>query len=280
MRTLTAIVVAFVATHAAAQTAAPVAARTAPVPASDLRTLDPENTLVVETTKGVIVAELTPAAAPAHVARLKELTRAGFYNGLVFHRVIDQFMAQTGDPQGTGEGDSELPDLAAEFTFRRGAETPWVPVAAPAGAEVGFVGVLPVMSQPSDLMAMTATGKVSAWGLYCPGVLGMARGGEPNSANSQFFFMRQPYPSLEKNYTAFGRVVSGLDVVRALKTGEPVVDPDRMTRVRVLADVPAAERPVVRVLDPRGATFRARLDALRRTKGADFSACDVDLTAP
>ena len=76
---------------------------------------DPENTLVIETTKGRVVIELRPDLAPKHVERIKELTRQGFYNGLKFHRVIDGFMAQTGDPTGTGSGGSDLPDLKAEF---------------------------------------------------------------------------------------------------------------------------------------------------------------------
>lgn len=260
-----------------------LAANAAAQPASaapEFRTPDPENTLLIETSKGPVVVELTPAAAPAHVERIKTLTRRGFYNGLLFHRVVDNFMAQTGDPTGTGEGGSDLGELKGEFTFRRGPETPWTPVATPTGGEVGFVGALPVFSQPSDLAALTADGKVTAWGLYCPGVLGAARENEPDTADSQFFLMRQAYPSLEKRYTAYGRVVSGLDTVRALKVGEPVTDPDRMTRVRLLADVPAAERPAVQVLDPRGSTFRARIEAARKAKGADFSACDVDLTAP
>ena len=246
--------------------------------AGELRAPDPENTLLIETTKGPVVVELVPAAAPAHVDRIKTLTRRGFYNGIVFHRVIDQFMAQTGDPTGTGEGGSDLGELKAEFTFRRGPETAWTSVAAPTGGEVGFVGPLPVFSQPSDLMALTADGKVTAWGLFCPGVLGAARENEPDTADSQFFLMRQAYPSLEKRYTAYGRVVKGLEVVRALKVGEPVENPDRMTRVRVLADVPAGERPQVQVLDPRGAAFKARAEAARKPKGADFSACDLDLT--
>ncbi|WEX07444.1 peptidylprolyl isomerase [Chelativorans sp. AA-79] len=77
---------------------------------------DPENTVVVETTKGNVVIELLPDVAPAHVARIKELAREGFYDGVVFHRVIDGFMAQTGDPTGTGMGGSEKPDLKAEFS--------------------------------------------------------------------------------------------------------------------------------------------------------------------
>ena len=88
---------------------------------------------------------------------------------------------------------------------------------------------------------MTSDKKVSAWGTYCPGVVGEARDEDVDSANSQFFLMRQPYPSLDKRYTAFGRVLVGLDVVRAIKTGEPVAAPqDRMVKVRLLADIPPA----------------------------------------
>jgi len=77
---------------------------------------DPENTLVMETTQGKIVIELRPDLAPNHVARIKELAREGFYDGIVFHRVIEGFMAQTGCPHGTGTGGSSKPDLAAEFS--------------------------------------------------------------------------------------------------------------------------------------------------------------------
>jgi peptidylprolyl isomerase len=258
---------------------APTTAAAAKPTAADWRTPDPQNVLVVDTNKGRIVAELAPDMAPAHVERIRTLARQKFYDGLQFFRVVDAFMAQTGDKLNTGAGDSDLPDLKAEFTFRR---TPtasnFVTVANPTGGEVGFIGVMPVMSQPAMLAAMTADGKVSSWGLFCPGVLGMARAGEVDSANSQFFFMRQTYPSLDKNYTAFGRVVSGLSVVRAIKVGEPVADPrDVMQRVQILADMPAAERPSVRVVDTKSAWFKAEADRLRNTKGADFSACDIDI---
>ena len=76
---------------------------------------DPENTLVLETTKGRVVIELRPDLAPGHVERIKTLARQGFYDGVAFHRVIEGFMAQTGCPQGTGTGGSDLPDLKAEF---------------------------------------------------------------------------------------------------------------------------------------------------------------------
>ena len=246
--------------------------------ASDFRTPDPQDILVIDTNKGRILVELVPLAAPAHVVRVRELARQGLYNGRSFFRVIDQFMAQTGDPKDDGTGGSELPDLAAEFTFRRGADTPFVQVADQAVAEIGFIGSLPVMTQSSQLMPMTADGRISGWALYCPGVAGMARGGSPDSANSQFFLMRQAYPSLEKRYTAFGRVIAGLDVVRAIKTGEPVDPPqDVMTRVQVLADMPAASRPKVRVIDPRSPWFAAEVARVRASLGADFTACAISI---
>ncbi|WP_296479972.1 peptidylprolyl isomerase [Phenylobacterium sp.] len=246
--------------------------------AADWRTPDPQDILVIDTNKGRILVELAPLAAPNHVARLRELTRKGLYDGRSFFRVIDAFMAQTGDPEDRGTGGSDLPDLAAEFTFRRGAETPFVRVADQTVAEIGFIGSLPVMTQSSQLMPLTADGRVSGWALFCPGVAGMARGGAPDSANSQFFLMRQAYPSLEKRYTAFGRVISGLEVVRAIKTGEPVDPPqDVMTRVQVLADMPASSRPKVRVIETRGAWFAAEIARVRASLGADFTACAISI---
>ena len=254
------------------------APKIAPPKAADWRTPAPEDVVVIDTNKGRIVVELVPEVAPGHVARFQELTRTGVYDGRTFFRVIDRFMAQTGDPDDTGEGGTKLPNLKAEFTFRRDAATPFVAAAAPAGTEVGVLKSLPVVSQAWSWAEVTSDKKVSAWGTYCPGVVGEARDEDPNSANSQFFLMRQPYPSLDKRYTAFGRVLSGLDVVRAIKTGEPVEKPqDKMTKVRLLSDIPAAERPTVRVVDTGSAWFKAEIARKRAARGADFSVCDLDL---
>ncbi len=244
----------------------------------DWRTPAPDTVMVIDTNKGRVLVELVPEVAPNHVARLQDLTRAGLYDGRTFFRVIDKFMAQTGDPTNTGEGGSDRPNLKAEFTFRRNAETAFVAMAAPAGLEVGYIKSLPVVSQAWSWSDMTSDKKVSAWGTYCPGVIGMARDEDNNSANSQFFLMRQPYPSLDKRYTAFGRVISGLSAVRAIKTGEPVPAPqDQMQKVRLLSDIPESERPKVRVIDPKSAWFAAETKRLRALKGADFSVCDIDL---
>ena len=267
---MTAAALALVATTASAQTAAMAAA--------DWRTPDPNNVIVVETNKGRIIAELYPQAAPNHVERVRGLVKSGFYDGLTFFRVISDFMAQTGDPQNTGMGGSDQPNLVAEFTFRRGADTPVAQSFKVGTNEAGWVGVLPVTSQNSALAVMTADRKVATWGNFCPGVLGAARAGDPDSANSQFFFMRQANASLDKTYTAFGRVLQGVDVVRAIKTGEPVPDPqDKMISVKLLADLPADKRPSIQVMNTGSAAFKALVDKRRAEMGGSFTNCDVDV---
>jgi len=259
--------------------AAPPASPTAAAPGpADWRTPDPNDVLVIDTNRGRIFVELVPEVAPQFAARARELAHEHFYDGQTFFRVIDEFMAQTGDPQNNGQGGSQKPDVPAEFTFRRGTETPFVPAYDKGSTEIGFIKSMPVMSQGMALAVMTRDGMVQAWPLYCPGVAGAARAEDPNSANSQFFLMRAKYPRLEKNYTAFGRVIAGQDVVNAIKTGEPVADPqDRMERVRLLADLPPAERPTIKVIDPNGPWFKAELARVRAREGAGFSACDVNI---
>jgi peptidylprolyl isomerase len=249
--------------------AAAPAVSSAPTDA-DFRTVDPENVLVIDTTQGRIYVEMMPALAPATVARIKELTREKFYDGLTFHRVVDKFMAQGGDPKGDGSGGSTKPNVPPEFVFRRGPETPFVRVTALAGLEDGFIGSLPVRTQNTGLMIMTADGKVQGWGLWCKGVAGFARANAPDSGNSQYFLMRAFNDGLEHNYTAWGRVLVGQNVVQVLKQGEPVPNPDKMTTVRVLADMPAVGRPKIKVLDTGSAAFQA-------LAANAVSVCDIDL---
>ena len=255
---------------------APVATPAGPGPA-DWRTPDPNDLLVIDTNKGRILVELVPEVAPLSAARMRDLAHEHFYDGLRFFRVIDNFMDQTGDPQNTGIGGSDKPNVAAEFTFKRGVETPFVLVDDQQVAENGFIKSLPVTSQSMQLAAMTTDHTVRASAYYCPGVAGLARDDNPDSNNSQFFLMRASHHNLEKRYTAFGRVIAGQDVVRAIKTGEPVEAPqDRMERVRLLADLPAAERPKVRVIDPKSAWFKAEVARVKRASPNEYM-CDVEL---
>ena len=246
--------------------------------ASDWRPVDAANTLVIETNRGTIYVELAPAAAPAASERLKKLTRAHFYDGLTFFRVIDDFMAQTGDPQNVGTGQSSEPNLPAEFTFRLGRDAGYIAVDWPQGSEGGFIGAFPVISQPAAMSGLTADGKVEAYGLFCAGVIGIARDNAPDSGNSQFFLMRQDHQNLNQNYTPFGRVVVGENFVRAIKAGEPVAAPqDVLIKAYVLGDLPEASRPKIRVIDTKSAYFLALAKRARDDVGDKFTPCDVEV---
>ena len=246
---------------------------------NDWRTVDPENMLVIETSKGRVVVELAPQVAPLHVERIKTLARQKFYDGLEFFRVIDGFMDQTGDPKNDGTGQSELPDIKGEFFFKRAPADPeFVSIGTVITSEAGFIGSMPVFSQLAMMAPLMADGKVNAWGAFCPGVVGAARSGDPDSANSQFFLMRDHYPALEKTYTAYGRALVGIDVIRAIKVGEPVAPPrDTLVSVRVAADLPEVERPKIRVVDTKSAWFKARANETFVDRGLVFTPCAVDL---
>ncbi|PJE34557.1 peptidylprolyl isomerase [Pseudooceanicola lipolyticus] len=162
---------------------------------------DPENTILMELKDGTVTIELLPDVAPKHTERMKELARAGAYDNVCFHRVIDGFMAQTGDVQNgnmeqgfnlrrAGTGGSEHPDLPAEFS-----------------------------KLPHDR-----------------GTLGAARSANPNSANSQFFINFKDNHFLNGQYTVYGRVIDGMEHVDAIVRGEPPAQPDRMISVKVAAD--------------------------------------------
>lgn len=181
----------------------------ATIAAAPLFAADAENTLVIEVageTSGIVEIELLPDVAPRHVERIKRLTRDGLYNDVVFHRVIPDFMAQTGDVEHgrregfnlryAGIGASAFPDLPVEF---------------------------------SDIE-------------YETGVVGMARSQDPNSANSQFFIMFAAAPFLNGEYTVVGRVISGQDVVDSIKKGDQaangaVAEPDYMKTVQIKSDI-------------------------------------------
>jgi cyclophilin family peptidyl-prolyl cis-trans isomerase len=265
---IAAAVVSVLATSASAQTA-------------DWREVAPENLLVIETSKGEVLVELEPRMAPRHVERIRTLTEAGFYDGLKFHRVIPNFMAQTGDPQGTGAGGSELPDVAGEFSFRRGGDSGFAQVENAGAGLVGLMGSMPISTQPDAQMFVTADLKTSAHGLFCPGVAGMARSQAPDSANSQFFLMSGRNDNLNAAYTPFGRVVAGLNVVHNLKAGSESEDgkvegePDTMIKVQMASALPAGQRPVVRVALPGSDAYDEAVILARTAKGNSFNICDV-----
>lgn len=186
----------------AAAPAAPAAPATPAPMAPETFMNNPEYMLALDLSSGGrVVIQLRPDKAPQHVERLRTLARQGFYNGLVFHRVIEGFMAQTGDVQfgkqggdtsRAGMGGSDLPDLPAEF---------------------------------SDLS-------------FREGTVGMARSQDPNSANSQFFIDLAPAPFLDGQYTIVGQLVDGWDVLNAIQKGDQaangaVANPDYMVKVTI-----------------------------------------------
>ncbi|MBF9060648.1 peptidylprolyl isomerase [Rhodobacterales bacterium HKCCSP123] len=160
---------------------------------------DPENTILIELKTGTVTIELLPDVAPKHAERMKELAREGAYDGVIFHRVIEGFMAQSGDVEHgkeggnirrAGTGGSSKPDLPAEFS-----------------------------KLPHDR-----------------GTLGAARSSNPNSANSQFFINFTDNHFLNGQYTVYGRVISGMEHVDQITRGEPPANPDKMISVKVAAD--------------------------------------------
>ncbi len=255
---------------AAAPTAPPAAAL-------EWRPADPDNTLILETSKGTVIIALAPVMAPQSVARVKQLARRGLYDGLLFHRVIDGFVAQTGNPNNHDGGKSSEPNLPPEFTFRLGADMPHVVAQRPTGGAAGLLQGQPYESASEDLMARSPDHRITAWGAYCAGVMGMGHDAAPDTGNSEIFFMRDPARRLDRGYSVVGRVLSGLDILRSLAVGEPPATPDRMVRVRVLADMPAAERPTVEIADTTGPAFQAVIDRVRTQRGADFSVCDLEV---
>ena len=266
----------------AVATPAAAADKSAPAPAgpsaADWRPVDAANTVVIETNRGAVYVELAPTAAPAASEQIKKLARAHFYDGLKFFRVIDDFMDQTGDPKNDGTGQSTEPNLPPEFSFRLGTDAGYVTVDPQPGSEAGFIGAFPVVSQPIAMRVMTNDGKVQAYGPFCAGVIGVARSDAPDSGNSQFFLMRAERHSLDSKYTSFGRVVVGEEVVRAIKTGEPVAAPqDAIVRAYVLGDLPEARRPKVRVIDTRSGYFHTLVKHTIDAEGERFSICDVDV---
>jgi len=254
------------------------------------RDLDPENTLYVETDYGRIIIELYPEIAPRHVTQVKTLTRQKFYDFITFHRVIDGFMNQTGDPKGDGTGNSSLPDLEAEFSFRRGPEMGFTLLGArakdsrnPNAGEigVGFYKGLQIATQPSSQAILTKDGKVEAYGLHCKGVTSMARATPPNSANSQFFLMRGTANWLDSQYSVWGTTVWGREHLTKFKVGSKTDDPnfvpDKMNSVRVVADLPEDERVNIQVLKVDSPAFRNFLKTQKTPDGGYPDICDIEV---
>ncbi|MEM0928481.1 MAG: peptidylprolyl isomerase [Pseudomonadota bacterium] len=230
---------------------------------NDWRTVARENVLVLDLPSGELLIEMRPDIAPRHIERIQTLVRDGFYDGLLFHRVIDGFMAQGGDPLGDGTGGSDLPDLPAEFVhFAKDYSSISYLGRGPRSPRIGFLGSVPVASQTPSLTSFMNADDVVMWPMHCPGVMSMARSGDPNSANSQYFIMiGDSRDALDKRYTAWGKVLTGERNVRRINRGEPPDRPTPMLRLRLMPDLPIDEQRQVEVLKTDSETFKAWLRA-------------------
>ncbi len=237
---------------------------------------DAENTLVIDTQKGRIFVELHPEIAPKAVERIKLLARRGTYDGLQFWRVVPGFVVQA-DPGNVEGGKTELPNLKPEFTFRLTDAIKHKVFAHPQGLSEGLIGAMPYVSVAETATPKRADGSLYAWGSYCPGVMGMGRDAERDSANAEIFFMTGPYPAIDRDYTPVGRIIAGYDALTTLPEGEPPAHPDTITRVQVLADMKDA--PKVEVQDTQSPFFATVVERARKAKGADFSICDVPVAS-
>ncbi|MEO0882359.1 MAG: peptidylprolyl isomerase [Pseudomonadota bacterium] len=225
------------------------------------RQVDPERLIIFETTKGRILIEAFPDIAPKHVTQFTTIVRSGDYNGTSFHRVIDGFMAQGGDVESLHGRPTGLPNIEAEFTFRRVPdELPLDLIGDENKALQGYYNGLPIRTQSKFLAELSSDGRVESYVPHCPGVVSTARlGNDINSGNAQFFLMRATSSFLDKQYSPWGRIVDGQDVVLNMKTGEPVQNPDILTRASIAADLPEGQRPSVWVKRTDGPEFRAYL---------------------
>lgn len=241
------------------------------------RTLDPDNTLVIDSSKGRMIIEMRPEMAPKAVERIKLLTREKVYDGLQFHRVIVKFVAQTGNPNNKDGGGTAYPNLPPEMMFKLPYPAVSNFAALSSDAASGFLGSVPFQALPLTDAIKSTNGSLRSWGAHCPGVAGMGRNEPRDSANSELYFMLDASRRLDRDYTVFGRIVIGNDVLLKITHGEPPAQPDIMQTVRLLADFPAKDRPVVRVAS--AAAMEKSIAQTRREKGADFSVCDVQIPA-
>jgi peptidylprolyl isomerase len=243
---------------------------------SEWRPVDPENLVVVDLPAGPIYIELRPDIAPQHVQQIKTLVRRGFYDGLTFHRVIEGFVAQGGDPKGDGTGGSDLPNIPAEFARDAKDVTNFTTIGRDRlAARVGLIDGVPVGAEPESLRSVRADRSVRLWGAHCQGVMSMARATPPDSANSQFFLViGDARQSLDQRYTVWGWIVEGLENARRIERGEPPKRPTPIVRMRIAADVPPAELPKIEVMKSDSPVF---LTYLKETKLVDDTGFVKDL---
>jgi len=243
------------------------------------RSVDPANLVLIDTKYGEVAVELAPQFAPRHVARMRALIGAHFYDGQSFYRVVDGFVAQGGVGEDTASTkirdaklEKEWPKLKAEFDRPVGNDVAFTPLGNPDSfaPEVGHVNGFPVGRDPADKRM---------WIIHCPGTFAFARDNDNDSATTEFYIVIGEAPRrLDRNLTAFGRVIEGMQYIQKLERGDPDVDNgviqdkakrDPIIRMRLASDVPAKDRPAFQVLRTDSAFF-AQVKDKRRHPAPEF----------
>lgn len=251
------------------------------------RTVPQDRLLYIETDHGMIIIELAPEFAPLHVERMTTLANDRFYDFLVWHRVLDGFVAQGGGSRTNPAHDTDLPNVPGEFTVRRDpneiliVETQDRVINArsnPAIARAGFWNGFPAGTQAAALSGITADGLVESWLLHCEGAAAMARTNDPNSAGSQFYITRGNAEHLNAQYTVWGRVRAGQDAVDSIAVGTMGQDigfqPDSIRSMRVGSDEGFDGQVTVEVVDTTSEAFAIWLGPYT-DEGLDI--CDIDV---
>jgi cyclophilin family peptidyl-prolyl cis-trans isomerase len=240
-------------------------------PASEWRMPDPDNTIYLDLASGRVVLELAPAMAPLHVANIKALVRAGYYDGLAVLRLQDNFVAQLGDPDDRRSLGAAGTTVIPEFTASMRATTPFTALPDRDGyaPQVGFSNSMAMARDPQ---------RQEQWLIHCYGALGVARGNDPESGNgsSLYIVIGHAPRQLDRNLAVVGRVWWGMERLSALPRGPGAMgfyaEPGQRSgieRVRIAADVPAAERTPLRILRSDSRSFATLLEA-RRNRQDDF----------
>ncbi len=235
------------------------------------RALDPEYTVFMELSEGLVVIELNPLFAPETVRQFKKLVQERFYDGMAFYRVIDGFVAQGGDESDLGKL-SNVPLIKAEFDIDWDADLPFVSVQSPDmfAPITGFVDGFAVARDPKSN---------KAWLTHCPGIVAMARNDDPDSSRTDFYIVIGQAPRyLDRNLNVFARVIYGMDVVQRIKRGPAlnngIIEDEqastRISRMQLASDIPEEDRLFSYVMDTNSKAFKALLKDKRNRKQKFF----------
>ena len=257
-------------------------------PDSAWRTVDPEDLVHLVTSKGEAWIEIQDEFTPLHAARIRELAESNWLDWKVFHRVIDGFMAQGGGAVDNPNIDAPFAPVPGEFGIRRDPNA--LPVielqerrAVPRGAlaQAGFWNGFPVGTQPAALAGIVADGRVDSWLIHCDGAAAMARTNDPNSAVAQFYIVRGEAEHLNTQYTVWGKVRVGQDVIASLNEGTQGQSlgfrPDIIEEFELASQM--ADAPTLQVMDTQSPTFSAYLEALAANadNGRLPDICSIDV---